>query len=64
MKNQVISQKGPFPTFMEKKPNEWEFVGTFSFADHSTDSVIIDKHYTPCKTPRSQVTAVIWLEKS
>ena len=44
MKNQVISQKGPFQTFVKRDVNKWEFVGKFSVAEHSTDPEEIDKY--------------------
>ena len=63
MKDQVIDQKGPFPTFLKRKVNEWEFVGEFYVTGYSIDSKMIDSYYDDCKTPRNQVTAVIWTKQ-
>lgn len=63
MKDLVIAQRGPFPTFIKKEVNKWEFVGEFSVAEYSDASETIDTYYIPCKTPRGQVTAVILFEK-
>ena len=63
MKDQVIEQKGPFPTFLKRKVNEWEFVGYFYVTGYSIDSQMIDNYYKDCKTPRDQVTAIIWMKQ-
>lgn len=63
-RDQVISQKGPFPTFLKKKTNEWKYIGKYTVTGYSIDPRMIDDYYEGCKTPRNEVTAVIWTKNS
>ena len=61
MAKQVAEQKGPFPTFLKQAPGSWEYLGRFQIRDYSANSREFDRFYKPCKTPRDELTGILFL---
>jgi len=57
-------QEYPVPIFLKCRVNEWEYVGDYKAVRHSTDLAEIAAHHKGSITPLSEVTRVIFLQRS
>ena len=57
------TQTYAIPVFIKRQPNEWEFVGKFKVATHTTDESEIARHHCGSITPLNEVTRVMFLKR-
>ncbi|HXI72385.1 MAG TPA: DUF6697 family protein [Verrucomicrobiae bacterium] len=57
-------QEYPVPIFIKRRVNEWEYVGNYKPVRNSTDLAEVAAHHKGSITPLSEVTRVIFLQRS
>jgi len=61
---QFCDQNYPVPIFIKRRVNEWEYVGDYKAANHSTAATDIAAHHKGSITPLKEVTRVIFMKRA